>query len=444
MNERSYQNEDELVVRIAAEDPEIGDIGPDPGKEKKKHFFQFAAMSWTYWWAACFGSYLTVFLQSIGWRTTQVGIMNSINSAVGIVSTPFWGTLSDKIKSIKKILLPVIIASAITFALIPMMDYKIAGISILFIVVPISGFFRVPVNSLIDNWTVRACNKEGLHFGAIRSFGSVSFGIIGMILGYVVPKINEAHPNRGTILTFFGYGFFMIALLFVIASIKEDLGNTDSGRKHLKFREMNFGALFRNYYYITYLIYAMLIQVPLACVYSFQPYLLKELNINTGMIGYLTGFKAFIEVPMLLLMDKVRNKVPLYYLLFGSGVLYMVEALFYSYSTNFIGIMFIGGVLQGLAGGLHIAAGSNYVATLAPADLKATAQTLNGSMVSIAGMIGNVIGGIITDRIGVRAFYRICAIIILIALTLYILSFPFGEKVLKKPKPQIVKHGDGK
>ena len=418
----------------------VGTKTTDPN-EQKKLFGKFATMSWTYWFAACFGSYLTIFLQSIGWQPHQVGTLNSLNSAVGVVSTPFWGTLSDKIRSIKKIVIILIITGALTYALIPYMDYKIAGISLLFIIIPVSGFFRTPLMSLIDNWTVRASNKHGLTFGAIRSFGSFSFGVIGLILGYLVPRMNGENGNKGTVMTFFGYGFFSIALLLVVLWIKEDVQS--EGAKKQKLSEMQFGKLFSNYYYMTYLVYAMLIQIPLACVYSFQPYLMKDIGVNTGTIGYITGFKAFIEIPMLILMDKVRNKVPLYVLLFGSGALYMLESFFYSISGSFTHLLLIG-ILQGLGGGLHIAAGSNYVATLAPDNLKATAQTLNGSMVSLAGIAGNLIGGHIIEAVGIRVFYRGCGFIILFGLLMFIFSFPFGEKVLKLKRPQIVKHGTGR
>ena len=407
-------------------------------QERKKLFTKFSSMSWTYWFATCFCSYLTIFLQSIGWQAHEVGIINSLNSAVGVVSTPFWGTLSDKIKSLKKIIIILIITGALTYALIPYMDYRIAGISLLFIVIPISGFFRTPLMSLIDNWTVRACNKHGLHFGAIRSFGSFSFGVIGLILGYVVTRMNKNGGNAGTRMTFLGYAFFSVALLLVVLWIKEDVQT--GGKKSQKFSEMHFSRLFKNYYYMTYLFYAMVIQIPLACVYSFQPYLMAEIGVNTGTIGYITGFKAFIEIPMLLLMDRVRNKCPLYVLLFGSGALYMLEALFYSVSGNFTHLLLIS-ILQGLGGGLHIAAGSNSVATLAPENLKATAQTLNGSMVSLAGIAGNLIGGYIIEAVGIRSFYRGCSVVILVGLIVFILSFPFGEKVLHIKRPGIVKHG---
>ena len=429
-------NEPEETAAAAAEQ----NYGEDP-KNFKKMFLKFSGMSITFWFSFCFCSYLTIFLQSIGWDSARVGIINSLNSAVGVFSTPFWGTISDKLRSIKKILIILIIASAVTYFLIPFMDISVLGISLLFIMIPFSNFFRVPLSSLIDNWTVRACNKHGMNFGAIRSTGSISFGVIGITLGFVITKINHVtNSNLGTRLTFPMFAVTIFILLAVVMTIQDDLNG--SSAKRLKFRDMHFSELFKNYYYMTYLVYAMVIQVPLACVYAFLPYLLSEVNVDSATIGYITGFKAFIEVPMLLLMDRVRNKVPLYYLLFASGALYMGEALGYSMCTGFWGVLAVS-TLQGLAGGLHIAAGSNYVATLAPQNLKATAQTLNGSMVSLAGIIGNLAGGFIIRAMGIRVFYRLAALLILVGLVFYIASFPFGEKVLKQPRPKIQKHGKG-
>jgi len=411
-------------------------------RERKKMSFGFAALNGSYWFATCFSMYLSAFLVSNGWHSTQVGILNSINNLIGAFSTPFWGAWSDKIRSVKKILIVLIITSAMTFGLVPFMDWKIAGVSLLFIVIPVATFFMRPMGSLVDNWMVRGCNKFGLHFGAIRCTGSITFGIVGLSLGFLVPKINEASPsgNLGTRLTFSFYSLALMLLLIAVLTLKESTFET--GKKKQSLKEMQFGKLFKNYYYITYLVYAIIIQVPLACVNSFFAFLLEEINVDVAMIGYVQGTKAFIEIPMLLLMDRIRNKCPLYYLLIASGFLYMIEAFAYSSATAFIHIMFIC-LLQGLAGGLHIAAGSNYVNTLAPSNLKATAQTLNGSMVSFAGILGNAVGGVVIEYVGVRAFYRVSSFVLLGALILYMLSFPIGEKVLHIPRPKIVKHGVG-
>lgn len=408
----------------------------DP-KEKKSLFTKFAGMSWSYWFSACFASYLTVFLQSRGWGTSQVGMMNSINSALGAVSTPLWGAWSDKIRSIKKVIIILILAGAATYAVIPWMDFRIAGISFLFIIVPLFTFFRSPLNSLIDNWTVRACNKHDMNFGLIRSFGSFSFGVVGLALGYLVTKLNsQGDGTMGTVLTFIFYSVTSLGLLAFVMVTKDDVSG--QGKPKMKLSEMEFGRLFKNYHYMSYLIYAVIIQIPMSCLYSFLPYLMTESGVDSAYIGYVTGYKAFIEIPMLLLLKKARTKVPLYYLLFASGIFYMMEAGLYGASQNFWHIMFAA-TFQGLGLGLHIAAASNYVYTLAPDDLKATAQTLNGAMISVAGIFGNLAGGFLIEVIGIRTFYFATSAIIGVALFLYAGSFVFGEKVLKIPKPGITK-----
>ena len=49
--------------------------------------------------------YLTVFLQEVGLDAAQVGMVTAINSVVGMVASPFWGIVSDKMRSMRKTLL---------------------------------------------------------------------------------------------------------------------------------------------------------------------------------------------------------------------------------------------------------------------------------------------------------------------------------------------------
>ena len=90
---------------------------------------------------------------------------------------------------------------------------------------------------------------------------------------------------------------------------------------------------------------------------------------------------------------------------------------------------------QGIGGGLFIGVGTNYVYSLAPDHLKATAQTLNGAMNSVAGIVGNLLGGVLIAMVGVKAFYFIAGCMIFGAVVLFLLSFPLGQRILKQPLP---------
>jgi MFS family permease len=87
--------------------------------------------------------------------------------------------------------------------------------------------------------------------------------------------------------------------------------------------------------------------------------------------------------------------------------------------------------LSGIASGFTQAGSIRFVMSLAPNELQATAQTLAASVSSIAGIAGNLIGGLIIEASGIRNYYLISGIMMLIVSVLYTLSFIFIKNALK-------------
>lgn len=58
-----------------------------------------------FWAAMAVGNYQTVYLQSIGFPATDFGLLNAIACAVAIFAMTFWGTVSDRIGSVRKIVI---------------------------------------------------------------------------------------------------------------------------------------------------------------------------------------------------------------------------------------------------------------------------------------------------------------------------------------------------
>ena len=77
----------------------------------------------------------------------------------------------------------------------------------------------------------------------------------------------------------------------------------------------------------------------------------------------------------------------------------------------------------------------SYVFFLAPDNLKTTSQTLLASTNSIAGVLGEFSGGALITLLGIKQFYLVIGLSMLVILVLYLLSFPFGEKVLGIKRP---------
>ena len=394
-----------------------------------RKYYQYTGLELAFWFAAATQSYTTVYLQLLGMSPQQVGIISALNSAISIISTPFWGTMSDRMQSVKKVFLFVVSVSILLVPLIPITgEQRILGIALPYIIIPLVSFFRNPAGALVDTWVVQASNRQGLNYGSIRLWGSISFAVMAFVLSALLRVIDVRY-------SFFIYSGASLIILVVACFIKED----GTKQRALKFRELHIGRLFKDYYYVAYLIFAITLNMPMQTSYTFMPYLIQSVGADATMLGTIQGIKALIEVPFLFFIAKLRTKYKIQHIIMAAGCLYVTEAFLLSLSYS-IGYILIISALQGMAQGLFIGTGTNYVYRLAPDSLKATAQTFNGAMNSIAGIVGNLLGGVLITAVGVKTFYAYAGIMMAVSLLFFMSSFQIGTKLLKKPLPPAARH----
>jgi PPP family 3-phenylpropionic acid transporter len=304
----------------------------------------------------------------------------------------------------------------------------VGPLSLLFIVVPLGCFFRNPHPSLVDSYIVQRCDRDGLTYGYVRLWGSISYTIASMGFSIVLPRM-------GVDTAFYVYGILCIPFILLMWNFRDpDVSAAGGPRRALSFNQMGFGRLFKNYYFITFMIFALFIYLPNTTSNAFMPYLMESVGGESAMYGLITGFKALLEVPALFFMRSLRKRLPLPVLLAGAAVFYSVEALLYANATSMTHIVFIQ-ILQGLGGGLLIGSSANYLYSLSPPELTSTAQTMNGALGATAAIIGNLVGGGLIVLVGIRRFYFIISGTLLFALVFFAFTLFFGIRVLNKKLP---------
>ncbi|GHV69102.1 MFS metabolite transporter [Spirochaetia bacterium] len=389
-------------------------------------YWTLSSVEFMFWFATAAGNYLTVFLQKQGFVAAQVGFINAVNSFITILATPFWGMMADKIRSIRKVFVFCMGIAIVLWAFIPASSRIQAGpVMLMFLVIPIITFFRNPASSLLDAFVVQRSDLDRVDYGHVRLWGSVSFAIMSIALSAFLPRI-------GVEISFYLYGLTFIPLLIIMGRMKEP--DVPGPRKSLSFRQMGFGRLFKNYYLCTFMIFMVFLQIPVNSSLSFVPFLIADVGGDTALFGLFAGYKALLEIPMLLLMRRLRRKFPLPLVLASACLFFGTEALLYSQADTLIKIFFIQ-TFHGLGGGLLIGAAANYVYSLAPPGLNSTAQAVYGAAASIAAIIGNLGGGRLIAVIGIRPFYQVIFVVVFCAMAYFILSLLFGIRVLKKAIP---------
>jgi len=164
--------------------------------------YEFSVIEFSFWAAASAIAFTVVFLQEKELSSSSIGIVMALLNALGILAPPIWGMVSDKVRSVKKTLIICLIGASIVYALVPFSaDIHWGPILAVFIVLPLSAFFRVPTISLLDTWVLTVTNREGnITDGHLRLWGSIGYGIVAILMAQLTTNLGS------TFITFLLYG----------------------------------------------------------------------------------------------------------------------------------------------------------------------------------------------------------------------------------------------
>ncbi|WP_236693008.1 MFS transporter [Aneurinibacillus tyrosinisolvens] len=141
---------------------------------KAYNYFYFSLL-------AVFISFLPVYLSSQGVSTARIGVLLGTGSFIGILSQPLWGMISDKYKTIKKVLGITLGFSLCTgFVLFQSIQFLS-----LFLFVILMYFFFLPTDPLTESLNYRMAETTGVSFGSIRTFGAAGYASTSLIVGFL-------------------------------------------------------------------------------------------------------------------------------------------------------------------------------------------------------------------------------------------------------------------
>lgn len=368
-----------------------------------------------FWFAWAFGCYQAVYLQGVGFSASSMGVVNALSSVVGIASVAFWGMASDRIGSLRKVLITVLVCGSLMYAMIPLVPVQLNGSPILLMCyIPAVCFFRSSMSPYAENLLVRNCNELRLNFGVLRGLGSLLFTIGSLIIAAWLPSLGVQN-------TFWVTGLFMLAPIVMTFFAREPAAKAPA--KKGEKRSMNLGELFKNKAYVAFLGFGFIFYIAVACEGNFLPYYMASIGVDSKRYGLILALRATMEIPFLLFMVRLRRKFPLRMLVLGAALLMGIECLGLGLLANSLPTMLLFCMFFGLGNGLFIGSSLNYVYELAPGHLKASAQAFFTSMASVAGILGNLAGGAVFDAIGAKTFYLTVSALFVLSAGVFLLSF---------------------
>ena len=373
-----------------------------------------------FWIAWAVGSYQTIYLKGQGFSASSIGLVSALMSAVAIAAMTFWGMVSDKIGSVRRVNVILLAVGFGAFAAIPLLA-GLPGASLLFMLfIPLSNFFKGPTTIFLDNLTVRNCSEWSLNYGVIRSGGSVAYAIVSLAVAANIDRIGV------------GNTFWLSALLMIIPAVLILMCAEPRGKRKMQNdagpQKLPVGLLFRSPRYMAFLVFTVVFYVAVNFEGTFLPYYLDEMGIGSTRYGVLLAFRAFMEVPLLLGLTRLRRRFRMSNLIMVAAGLMALECLLFGMGVRSLVSAVLVCLLFGLGNGLYIGTSANYIYSLAPGELKATAQAVYASVLSASGIVGNLLGGVLFDALGARAFYLTTAVTFLGAVLIFAGSRMLGQK----------------
>src|SRR5690625_1889937 len=159
-------------------------------------------------------SFLPLYLENKQFNPVEIGWVLAIGPLASIFSQPFWGYMSDKFKTIKKIIMICIVG----FILMSVVFFQMNSLIMIILVGAVFYFFATPVGALNDSLAQRRANHLGVSFGTIRTWGSIGFATSSLLIGALLSKIGVQYM----IFPYLLFGTIALIVAFQLVDEKVD------------------------------------------------------------------------------------------------------------------------------------------------------------------------------------------------------------------------------
>jgi PPP family 3-phenylpropionic acid transporter len=339
--------------------------------------------------------FLSVIFTHDGLSTSVYGTVIAIGMIIATVAQPVWGVVADRTGNIRLLL--------VLMSIVPIVFVKLLNVHVvllLVVVVALYLIFKSSQPSLTDTYTIAATEHLGPVYGKVRYFQSVGYGVGGYIAGFYI------HHHSVASLWWLYVVVALVATFTVfflppsgIKKISSATSITSGARQLLLANKKSF---------LIFLLGMFLVNGTLAAYNTYLPVVYVDLGGSLSSVGLAVLVGAVANVPAMLWANRLIVKMgPIPTMMIGAS-LFFLRWVLEMVISNPTGVILVQ-VLHGSFGLVYVAA-VHYVSVNSPREIRATAQTLFGTVAgNVAGIAGNVIDGILLQVFGYQMMYAASA-----------------------------------
>lgn len=350
---------------------------------------------------AIFLSFLPVYLSAQGIPETQIGFILGIGGLIGIFTQPMWGILSDKRKTIKKILLMILgLSIGLGFVL-----FHSTSIWALVLLVGLMYVFFMPTDPLVESLNYQSAQRYRVHFGSIRMYGALGYATASLIIGYITESFGIAS---------IAYLFLIYGLITCCIGLR--LEDVQAQNKPIRLAELKNFISQRNT--LTFFLLVLIIAVPHRINDTYIGIYITSIGGNLQFVGYSWFVMTLIEFLFFAIVHRFLKPGKELKIILIAGCFYALRFLLTSV-VDHPALVVLLQLLQGVTFVFFYTAAIQYLYTIVPSDWKATGQTILAIIFfGISGVLASFVGGWIFEAYGGHNLYLSMTLLILAGIAL--------------------------
>jgi oligosaccharide:H+ symporter len=338
-------------------------------------------------------SYIPLYFQADGLSGNQVGILMAIGPFATIIAQPFWGYMSDKYKTIKRMIIISacgVVVATFSFMFMSQFYGYLVMMFILFL-------FLSPLTALGDSLSQKTATLKSVSFGRIRMSGSLGFATTSLLTGYVLLVIGVDHLMIPMLI--------MATLALIMALSIKDVKGTNKPVTIISALKIGLDRKL-----MLFLLFVVFISITHRANDSYLGLYIVDL----GGVESLIGWAWFIGVSAEALVFATS---PLWFKKWQPLTFVAVAGFIYSLRWLLMGLATAPWMIlplqlaHGITFGMFYIAGFQFVNKLIPEHLQATGHVLFiTTFFGLSGIFGSLFGGWMIDGFGLEALYYCLAV----------------------------------
>ncbi|WP_163873023.1 MFS transporter [Paenibacillus favisporus] len=337
---------------------------------------------------AIFIPFLPVYFDEQGLSPSQIGFIVGTGGFITIVAQPLWGMISDRTKTIRKVLLLLLVCAIMTGFVL----YHTGTYSLIILFAMLTYFFLMPVDPLTESLNFRVAESAGISYGSLRTYGALGYAVMSLFAGYFMTSYG-AH-SLAYLFAAIGLISFVITLFMPDAPVSGKPVTLSSLKHFLSSKET-----------LLFLILVFISSIPARMNDTYLGVYIKELGGKASLVGQAWFLAAGSEIVVFALSFWWLRKGSELMLIAFSGFFYFIRFFASAWIEDPHLLAYLQ-LLQLLTFPVFYSAAIQYLYRIVPVEWRATGQTVLALLFfGVSGIIASFAGGALYEAFGGRTLF---------------------------------------